>query len=315
MLRWGGGGNLIPNLEKIANDNVSFSINDKFGGISQVFGVGGTASGIMGYLCGIPQNRFIKSFLVGATCISDILKDLGYKQSFIGGTDFSFAGQRDFLQTHNIEVMDLKYFQNKNILPKKLPQNMQGVWDLKDVKTFELAKKHLEQISGDSPFALFISTIDTHEPRGYVDKEYCPHLDNTYESAYLCTDSIVSDFVAYLQNSKFKENTTIIILGDHLKRTDFVKMPPGSKTIYNAFINAKWSKTPTKTLTKGRLLSHFDITPLILDSIGLRVESFALGRNPLYGNSLLENEFYSIGDFNAILKLRNKVYDDFWIGK
>lgn len=92
-------------------------------------------------------------------------------------------------------------------------------------------------------------------------------------------------------------------------------MPQGSKTVYNAFINAKWSKSPTKTLTKGRLLSHFDITPLILDSIGLRVKSFALGRNPLYENSLLENEFYSIGDFNAILKLRNKVYDDFWIGK
>lgn len=313
-----GGGesqNLIPNLQKIATDNINFSFHSEFGGIEQVFGTRTTINGIVGYLCGIPLNIPLgyfetnKYFLSSATCISDILKDLGYKQSFVAGTDFSFAGKRNFLQSHNVEVMDLKYFQNKDMLPKKLPKNMEGVWSLKDAKMFELAKDYLEQIDNSNPFALYILTVDTHGPQGYVDKESCPNLDNSYESAYLCTDKIVSDFVAYLQNSRFKDNTTIIILGDHLGIAHFIN-PHTQRNVFNAFINAKFTKySPDKT--KNRKLNHFDVTPLILDAIGMRVESFGLGRNPFYQKSLVESA-YNITSFNDELKLRNKIYDSLW---
>lgn len=314
-----GGGdaplNLIPNLQKIATENTNFSFNSGFGGIEQVFGAKGTINGIVGYLCAIPLNipfnyfETNKYFLSSATCISDILKDLGYKQSFVAGTDFSFAGKRNFLQSHNIEAMDLKYFQNKGILPKKLPKDMEGVWSLKDAKMFELAKDYLEQTNDSNPFALYILTVDTHGPQGYVDKDNCPNLDNSYESAYLCTDKIVSDFVDYVKNSRFKDNTTIVILGDHLSIAHFIN-PHIQRNIFNAFINAKFTKQSFYE-TKNRKLSHFDITPLILDSIGLRVEYFGLGRNPFYQKSLIESA-YNIDSFNDELKLRNKVYDSLW---
>lgn len=318
-----GGGeslNLIPRLQKIANENVNFSMGSGFGGIKQVFGTGGTINGIVGYMCAIPLNLPFgyfdknKYFLSSATCISDILNDFGYKQSFIAGTDFSFAGKRNFLQNHNVEVMDLKYFQNKGILPKKLPKEMEGVWSLKDAKMFELAKNHLESMDNSNPFALYILNVDTHGPQGFVDKEQCPNLDNSYESAYLCTDKVVSDFIDYLQNSRFKDNTTIVVLGDHLSLAYFIKAPITSRSVYNAFINAKWTKNPSRKLIKRRVISHFDIAPLILDSLGIRAESFGLGRNPLYGKTLIENAF-NIDSFNDELKLRSKVYDSLWDAK
>lgn len=270
-------------------------------------------------MCAIPLNLPFgyfdknKYFLSSATCISDILNDLGYKQSFIAGTDFSFAGKRNFLQSHSIEVMDLVYFQNKGILPKPLPKEMQGVWSLKDSKMFDLAKDYLESLDDSRPFALYLLTVDTHGPQGFVDKEQCPNLNNSYESAYLCTDKIVSDFVAYLQRSRFKDNTTIIVLGDHLSIAHFIKAPMISRSVYNAFIGAKFS-TKSLELTKNRAISHFDITTLILDSLGIRVESFGLGRNPFYTKTLIESA-YNIDSFNDELKLRNKIYDSFWNAK
>lgn len=272
-------------------------------------------------MCGIPLNLPMnwnefgknKYFLSSATCIGDILHNLGYKQAYFGSQDAKFAGTENFLESHKIEVLDSKYFESKGLLPKKLPPSIKGAWGAKDSVIFSFAKDYLN--ATNEPFALYISTLDTHGPQGFVDKEQCPNLDNSYENAYLCTDKIVSDFVDYLQQSRFRDNTTIIILGDHLSTAHFIQTR-ARRTIFNAFINAKWTKTPTHKLIKGRVMSHFDITPLILDSIGIRVDSFGFGRNPLYQRTLLEREFTSADnshdEFNASLKLRNKVYDSFW---
>ena len=340
--------NLIPHLSKIANDNVSFSHKDSFGGIYQLYATGGTIAGNVSYMCGIPLNlpldwnRFGKNthFLRKAVCLGDVLNAFGYKQAYFSSADLSFAGTKHFLQSHNIEVMDIKYFQDNGTLPQKIPHQLDGAWGPKDAVIFNLAKDYLQ--NADSPFALYLTTLDTHGPRGFVDKDYCPDLEISYANAYKCSDKVISDFLKYIENSPFKDNTTIVILGDHLGMAHFVKnyIYDGRK-IYNAFINARFSKTPSKNLTKNRLLSHFDITPLILDSIGIKTESFGLGRNPLYQMTFIEETYLNsldrhyiqstfeatlesirqeakgnmdkhIDNLNDELKLRNKIYDDLW---
>ena len=243
--------------------------------------------------------------------MSDILGELGYKQAYFSNFDSTFGGNKFFFESHKIKVLDLPYFQAQNLVPKNLPKDMYGFWDLKDAELFKLAKNHIENLS--EPFALYISTIDTHQEQGFIDKAYCAIFgDNAdYKGAFICADKIISDFVAWVQNSKFGANTTIIILGDHLSGTQGFFPPSTKRFVYNAFINAKFSQNPNANLTKNRTLSHFDITPLILDSLGIRTESFGLGRNPLYRETLLESEF-SVDDFNKSLMQRNKIYDSFW---
>ncbi|MGX3011102.1 sulfatase-like hydrolase/transferase [Helicobacter sp. 23-1044] len=312
-------GELIPNLTQLALKNTNFSTTDALGGITQLSGTGWTIAGSISYLCGIPLNMPIggnefknKHFLDSAVCVSDILGELGYKQAYFSNSDSSFGGNKFFFESHSIEVRDLPYFQAQNILPNPLPQNLQGIWGLKDAELLKLAKNHIENLSDSEPFALYISTIDTHSTENaWVDNVQCAGLDSSYASAIRCTDKIISDFVKWVQNSRFGENTTIIILGDHLSMESKIFTPSAKRFVYNAFINAKFSQKPRANLTKNRTLSHFDITPLILDSIGIRTKAFGLGRNPLYGETLLEHEF-GIDDFNKSLMQRNKIYDSFW---
>lgn len=267
-------------------------------------------------MCGIPLNMPIggnsfnnKYFLSSAICVSDILQNLGYTQIYFSGLNSTFAGTKFFFETHGVEVKDLAYFQAQNLLPTPLPKDMQGFWELKDAKLFEFAKDYLN--SATQPFALYISTIDTHAHNGYVDKEYCQSIDTSYQSAIFCTDKIISDFIEFIGQSKFKDNTTIIILGDHLSMTQGFFPPQTKRAIYNAFINAKFSKQTTSKLTQNRILSHFDIAPLILDAAGIKTEFFGLGRNPLYHKTLLESNF-TLPELNKALQQRNKIYDSFW---
>ena len=253
-----------------------------------------------------------KHFLDSAVCVSDILAQVGYKQAYFSNFDSKFSGMKFLMESHSVEVMDLPYFQAQNILPKVLPKDMQGIWDLKDAELFKLAKNHLDSLDDSQPFALYISTIDTHSTDNFwVDKASCPQSDFTYRFAISCADKIISDFVDFVQSSKFGKNTTIIILGDHLSMQQGFFPQNAKRFIYNAFINPQFTQKPTIGLTKNRELSHFDITPLILDSLGIRAESFGLGRNPLYGATLLESEF-DINGLNALLVQRNKIYDSFW---
>ena len=316
-------GELIPNLTNLALQNTNFSATNALGGIWPVYMTNGTIAGIIAHLCGIPQNMPIapnnfnkKHFLSSATCVSDILAKAGYKQVFFGGVNGDFAGKRHFLASHNIEVRDIKYLQDNGLIPNPLPKSMQGAWDLKDTEVFNMAKLYLQdkldsQQNVGEPFVLYILTVDTHINDGVVDETRCPNTPKSTAGAFMCADTIVGDFVEFVRNSKFKDNTTIIVLGDHLSMASNFFPPQAKRAVFNAFINPKFTQTPTPQLTKERILSHFDIAPLILDSVGLRTESFGLGRNPLYQKTLLESEF-SLDKFNAELGKRNKIYDSFW---
>ncbi len=315
-------GELIPNLTNLALKNTNFAATNALGGIQQVAGTGWTIAGTTALLCGIPLNMPIdgnsfnnKHFLSSATCVSDVLAKAGYKQIFFGGVNADFAGKRHFLTSHNIEVRDIRYLQDNGLIPNPLPKSMQGAWDLKDAEVFNMAKLYLQgkldsQGAGE-PFALYVLTVDTHINDGVVDETRCPNTPKSVAGAFMCADTIISDFVEFVRNSEFGGNTTIIVLGDHLSMATNFFPPQAKRAVFNAFVNAKFTQTPTPQLVKERILSHFDIAPLILDSVGLRTESFGLGRNPLYQKTLLESEF-SPSEFNAQLAKRNKIYDDFW---
>lgn len=231
-----------------------------------------------------------------------MLDSLGYRQIMFQGTSADFAATRGFFTSHKIEMRDDKYFQSHKILQG----NFQGMWGIKDSVIFGFVKDYLQTYTDSKPFVLYISTMDTHHPDGFVDTQYCQGFEKTFENAVRCSDKIISDFVMWVQNSKFKDNTSIIILGDHksMKQNFF---PANTKrSIYNAFIGTHF---PQEKL-KNRLISHFDVTLLFLESLGISIESFGLGRNPLRSQTLLE----SLGEQNLAqeLKIPSKIYESFW---
>ena len=309
-------GELIPNLSSLAQTHINFSPTRFIGGLVQVAGTGWTMAGTIAHLCGIPLampiggNSFSnKYFLDSALCVSDVLANRGYNQAYVSGLDSSFAGMKYFLQSHSIAVMDLPYFQAQGVLPVHLGADLQGFWGLKDSKLFELALDMLPTLK--EPFALYVSTIDTHHPDGFVDSHACNDIERDYKGAFTCTDRLMADFIKRAQ-SIYGDSLSIVVLGDHLSMKAGEFFPSNvNRYVFDLFINPKFTAPYTIESIKFRTLSHFDIAPLLLDSVGIKVGGFGLGRNPLYGQTLLESTF-SQDELDAQISQKNRMYDSFW---
>lgn len=290
-------GELIPNLTRYAQQGVNFSATSVIGGHFETERAKPTFPAITAYMCGFPpiynrstENEFTKKGL----CISDILHNKGYFQAIFTGARGTFGGYDNFAKEHYINVYDVQTFKEKGLVP----EDYNGHWGIEDYRLFSLAKDFLNNYDENKPFALYLSTVDTHFP-GYVDAEFCADMDFAgvesnggnnalYENSIKCGDRIISDFVEFIKKSRFGKNTTIVILGDHLTmQSDFIPINT-HRFVYNVFINPTFSRKPTYSYVKNRKLSNYDFTPLILDSIGFQVKAFALGRNPLYKQTLVE---------------------------
>ena len=66
-----------------------------------------------------------------------------------------------------------------------------------------------------------------------------------------------------------------------------------------------------KSKTKYRRLNHFDMAPLLLESVGILSTALGLGRNPFLSQSLLESSLDE-NTFNTEILRGNKMYDSFW---
>ena len=338
-------GNLTPYLGDVAAKHINFSHNNRVGGIFQTEGTSWTAAALVAYLCGIPLNvpyenlSIEKHFLKSAVCVPDIFNQAGYKQVFLGGSNFVFAGKKHFLENHHIQVKDLVYLSNEDQVAKTILNDAPQIrsWGIHDRILMNLAKKELKQLSlQKEPFVLYLLTLDTHMPPTNESCElFSSNIRNKdglkwgkYEKAFNCSDEVIQSFIEYIENSSLKENTSIVILGDHEPHNFQIYSNNQRVPIYNVFINSlfekelnnqniqniknnKNNKNNFNDLIKNRKLTHFDMAPLLLESVGIPADSFGLGRNPFKQKSLLESHF-SLKELNDEILLPNKKYDSFW---
>ncbi|MGX2982227.1 sulfatase-like hydrolase/transferase [Helicobacter sp. 23-1045] len=161
-----------------------------------------------------------------------------------------------------------------------------------------------------APFALYLLTNNTHSPDFFIEST-CGEMEENYQNAINCEDSLIGEFVAWIRTQDFYENTTILIVGDHLMNAN-IDLPRESRKIYNVFINPRFCDSHTKSANlspKSRNLSHFDFAPLILDSLGICTKSFGLGRNPFLGQTLLESNGV---DFASQISADSRLQESFW---
>ncbi len=111
--------NIMPELTKIAHENISFSNSEELGGQDQVYGTGWALASLCCTTLGIPLTlpiggnsyQYTKHFFNGAYGLGDLLRDNGYNLSFLMGADSEFGGLRSLLATHGISnIKSLEYF-------------------------------------------------------------------------------------------------------------------------------------------------------------------------------------------------------------
>lgn len=272
----------LPNLEALLNENINFSNTDNIGGAFVLPGTTWTAGGLVAQTAGIPlktgkidgNSYSSDNFLSGAYSLGDVLKDNGYKNYFMLGSDANFGGRRYYFEQHgDYELFDY----NWAIKEKLIPEDYEVWWGYEDLKLFDFAKDKLSEISkNEEPFNFSILTADTHFPDGYTDDNCENKFSSHYANSYLCSDSKINDFINWVKGQDFYDNTTIIITGDHLtmQQVFFVPTDNYNRTVFNMIINGHEYE---KVNYKNRQFNTMDIYPTTIAALGGSIEGNRLG--------------------------------------
>ena len=309
----------IPNLEQLALYNTNFSNTDKIGGALQLNGSGWTAGAMVSQTSGVPLKVSIDAnsysnygeFLPGVYSLGDVLKDNGYNNYLMMGSDATFGGRKDYFTYHgNYTIYDYVYAKENGLIDK----DYNVWWGYEDKKLFKFAKDKLLEISKyDEPFNFTMLTADTHFVDGYLDESCSKVFDSQYANSFNCSDSMIYDFINWITKQDFYDNTTIIITGDHLTmQSGFYEVGDNyDRTVYNVFLNSEVE--PIKA--KERLFTSVDMYPTTLASLGVKIEGDRLGLGVnLFSSEQTLSEKLGFNYFYDELEKKSFFYDNELLG-
>ena len=301
--------NYIPNLTKLAQENINFSNSEFLGGANSISSLSWTTAGLIATTSGLPiktsfRNANDQIFVFpNINALGNVMQENGYNMEFMLGSDASFGGMENYLLAHgNYKIFDLRYAKENNLLKDiKLTS-----WGISDRDLFELSKKELVNLSNqDKPFYFSLMTIDTHAPEGTSYKDCKSVSEDKYFNSIYCADITINSFINWLKEQDFYENTTIVLTGDHLSMSSLVEVD--NRSIYNVIINSKVEPENDK----NRLFTNLDMYPTILASLGVEIEENQLGLGVnLFSNKKTLAEKYTFVEFVTQMSYYSRFYND-----
>ena len=289
--------NLMPELTKLAYEGYVFSNTDKkFGGPLQGTGTQWSVASMVNMTTGLPmkvpaeRNAYGSkdNFLPGAYTFGDMLRDQGYEQTVMFGADAKFGGLLYYFESHgNYKIFDYGYAVRNGLIPKDYKE----WWGFEDDKLYEFAKQELTRLyETGKPFNFTMETADTHRPHGYLSKNAPTPYSDQYSNVIAYSSSETVEFVRWIQHQPFYDNTTIVLIGDHLSMdTDFFENFDKNylRTQFNLIINPAPNvvNTPAERFI-NRQYCNFDMFPTILSSMGVEIKGNRLG----LGTNLFSDE-------------------------
>ena len=315
--------NVIPELTNLAKEGEDFSGTDSYvnGGIA-LPGAVWTMGAVFGTTSGLPlktplgQNGMSANddFFPGLITMGDLLKNEGYQNRLIIGSDATFGGCRLYYETHgDFTIHDYVYARDVG----RIPEDYKVWWGYEDEKVFDYAKEELtEMAASGQPFQLALQTMDTHFEDGHTCR-LCRNtfLGDKYANVMNCSSRMVDGFVNWVKNQDFYENTTIIIAGDHptMDKNFCENVSDGyTRKTYFTIIN------PAVSVEEGaerRNYSTFDIFPTTLAALGATIEGDRLGLGTnLFGKRETLLEQYGLVKLQTELECRSKLMDRMYGG-
>ena len=290
--------NLMPDLAELCKEGYSFShLESGFGGPPTSTGGNWSVASIVNMSTGLPMKVPVdgnaygdkNNFLPGATTLGDILHDQGYEQSAMFGADAAFGGLDFFFQSHgNFNIYDYKAAKELDWIP----DDYKVFWGYEDDKLYEFAKNELTRLSKTGkPFHFVMETADTHAPDGYLSVKAERKFESKYANCIYYSQAEAVKFVRWIQEQDFYQNTTIVLIGDHLSMAEDFCTPINNdgyyRTCFNLFINPPEELC---NIDKSRLYNRdwavFDMFPTLVACLGIEFDGDRLG----IGTNLFSNE-------------------------
>lgn len=314
------GENLLASLDEATADWTTFE------NFREVRGTGWTIAGIVASQCGVllkEENSFdlrqqlglksinrigerVDEFMPGITCLGDVLDQAGYTNVFMGGADPEFAGKGKFFEDHGYDrVMGRPYWEMRG-------ETEFTKWGLNDDKLLGYAREELDALyAAGQPFNLTVLTVDTHRPEGHISETCARRGVEDLPGVVKCTSDMIADFIGYMEQKGYLENTAVVVTGDHLTMPnvvqDIIDQEP-NRTIYNRF----YSPEP---LTPNRdELMHFSIFPTILDMLNFSYPGDGVGLGVSAVKPLQHDRatIYDVADLDDQLRRPSELYELFW---
>ncbi|MGN1342238.1 MAG: LTA synthase family protein [Bacilli bacterium] len=301
---------IMPNLENIALNNINFSNSNLLGGAQESYGTGWTVAAMIAQTAGIPLKLKMDDYESNSTnfnnitTLGDILNNNGYHSYLLLGSDSNFGGRKAYFSNHNYSISD--YY--SAIEEGKISKDYYEWWGYEDSKLFDYAKEKLEKISkDDEPFNLTILTANTHFTDGYLEDSCDNIFDNNYANSFYCSDQMIGEFIDWIEEQDFYENTTIIMAGDHptMQNNFYDVNKDYTRCVYNAFINTEANDVNNK----NRIFTTMDMFPTTLGALGVKIQGDRLGLGTnLFSNKETIPEEMGIDNFNKELKKNSTYY-------
>ncbi len=309
----------IPELTNLALENECFNGNSGIlnGGFSMP-GTDWTMGAIFAQSTGLPLQISIEAnsmssqetFFPSITGLGDILEKEGYHQEFLCGSDASFGGRQLFFTEHGgFDMVDYPYAKEQGWIP----EDYSAWWGFEDEKLFQFAKDRLLELSEkDEPFNLTILTADTHFEDGYLCDLCGNEFDDQYSNVYACSSRQTCEFVEWLKEQEFYQDTAVVLCGDHpTMDADFCAALPQDydRTVYTCFLNAD---TTNELQEKERKFSTFDLFPTTIAALGATIDGnrLGLGTNLFSSEDTLLEKYemdYAESELNRKSNMMNKL--------
>lgn len=302
--------NCIPELYQIAEENITFNNNK---GYYVAPGASWTVAAMVAQGSGIPlnipigENDFVTSnkYLPGCYSIGEVLKQGGYNNELLIGSQAVFSGRKYYYEMHgDYDIHDYDYF----IESGRFNSDERDWWGMVDRYLFEFAKEDaLELASKDEPFNLTILTVDTHHVDGYVCDDCREDYPEQMANVYACSSRKVDDYINWCKQQDFYENTTIVLIGDHKSMSTgfYEDIDDDERTVYYTFINP----APECIPTKNREISTFDFYPTTVASLGIKFDGNRLGLGTnLFSDEKTLCEKYGRYEFFDLVKRHSDYY-------
>lgn len=312
-----GDDNLLPDLEAVMKQGISFSHTTTWGGPHQTYGSGHSVAAMINMNAGVPM----KSHPDGGTAkamdypdfptLGDILHDHGYTTEIMLGGDASWGGMGAYFRRHG----DFDIFDHPEALRRGyLPPGYQEWWGYEDDKLYAFAKLELTRLAAENkPFYFILENADTHFPGGYVSANMTQRpFAEQYANVIFYSQRQVADFVTWMKTQPWWNNTTVLITGDHRSMDkDFFRDwdPAYERTVVNSYLNSALPD-PGQARTHRRDFAPFDFFPTTLAALGVTIpgDRLALGTN-LFSSTPTLVERDGLERVNDELSLRSDFYD------
>lgn len=270
---FGGKNNLCPNLDSISKEAIIFPSFYASGNRSDR----GMAALLGGYPSLLTQsviNYPDKS--VKLKKMSAYFNQNGYWSSFYYGGDIDFYNLKSFvLQGEYREIFSKDDFSNEI-------RNLSS-WGVPDGFLFE---RVLNDIDKKEPFFTTVYTLSSHTPYDVpVQMIKAETNEEKYFNSLAYTDSCLGNFIKAFKNTKYWENTLVIITSDH------GHLYPGPTEIIEPVtyrIPLIWTGgVVKKAATISNICGQPDLIPTLVKQFGWKHE------NALFGHDILSKPSYA----------------------